>query len=85
MACSTVDDNDRQMLLDQSVDPTCVYTDPLVQCHELDELNVMYRSYQREYAGTSFRTTRFVEPNGRALADWDLIDGEGNAVVSGNS
>ena len=83
--CTTTDEHDRRMLLEQSVDAACVYTDPMQQCLGLDEFIAMLLRFQRAYPGNTFRTTRFVEHTGRALADWEQVDGEGNVVVTGTS
>ena len=83
--CVTTDEDTRRTLLDQSVDPNCVYTDPTQQCLGIDGLIGMILRFQQACPGHTFRSVRFVEHTGRSLADWEQIDGEGNVVLTGTS
>ncbi len=84
-AWSGVDAAERQALLDQSVHPDCLYTDPMVQCRGHRELIAYLEQFQIGLPGGSFKTHSFRNHHDQALADWDMLDGSGSSANLGTS
>ncbi len=84
-AWSRVDQARRQQLLEQSVSPECIYTDPLIQVQGHDALSNYMESFQKNTPGRTFVTTNFQEHHDQSLAQWNMADGEGKVLSPGTS
>jgi len=84
-AWSGVSGNDRQRMLDDSVAPHCVYTDPTsVSCGHR-ELTAKMQATQRNFPGATFRDDKFVHHHDQAISNWTMLDRDGNAIFAGTS
>jgi pyruvate/2-oxoglutarate dehydrogenase complex dihydrolipoamide dehydrogenase (E3) component len=84
-AWSGVSDNDRQRMLDDSVAPHCVYTDPTsVSCGHR-ELTAKMQATQRNFPGATFRNDKFAHHHDQAISNWTMLDRDGNAIFAGTS
>jgi len=59
-AWSGVSDGERQQMLDDSVSPDCVYTDPASVSRGHRELTAKMQATQRNFPGTTFANDKFV-------------------------
>ncbi len=84
-AWSGVSDSERQKMLDRSVAPDCVYTDPTSVSRGHHELTAKMRATQRNFAGATFRNDKFLCHHDQAISHWTMIDGAGTAVFTGTS
>ena len=84
-AWSKVSAQERKELLRGSVAPDAIYTDPMSECHGLEELMVKIEQSQQKTPGASFENTRFLSHHQQGLSDWTMRDSEGATVATGNS
>jgi hypothetical protein len=84
-AWSRVSDGERQRMLDESVAPDCVYTDPASVSHGHRELTAKMQTTQRNFPGATFRNDKFAHHHGEAVSDWTMFDGNGRAIFTGTS
>jgi hypothetical protein len=84
-AWSRVDQVRRRQLLDQSVSPECIYTDPLIQVQGYDALSNYMESIQKNTPGIKFVTTGFQEHHDQSLAQWNMVDSEDKILSPGAS
>ncbi len=76
---------DKHAALAGSVDPTCIYRDPLV-CAEGHEALVEYMlGLHQQLPGAHFETTYFLAHHDRSIAKWNMRDGGGAIVGEGVS
>jgi hypothetical protein len=84
-AWSGVTEAERQRMLDESVAPDCVYTDPTSVSHGHRELTAKMQATQRNFPGATFANDKFVHHHGQAISNWTMFDGNGNAIFTGTS
>ncbi|MBA2678081.1 MAG: nuclear transport factor 2 family protein [Ktedonobacteraceae bacterium] len=84
-AWSVTDRDRRQQLLDQSVSPECIYTDPLIQVQGYDALSNYMETFQKNTPGAAFVTTNLQEHHDQSLAQWNMVNGEGKVLSPGAS
>lgn len=84
-AWSAVSDRERQQMLEQSVAPDCVYTDPTSVSRGHRELTGKMRATQRNFPGASFRNDKFACHHGQAISHWTMFDGNGTVIFTGTS
>ncbi len=63
----------------------CTYTDPNVLASGHAKILDYVRTFQQGMPGGHFVTTSYVEHHGRALADWNMVAGDGTVVGTGHS
>jgi hypothetical protein len=76
---------ERARLLGLSVSVECMFSSPAGEGTGLQELTMMIEAFQVQYPGATFRTHRFLEHHGQALATWTMFDGEGKEFLPGTS
>jgi pyruvate/2-oxoglutarate dehydrogenase complex dihydrolipoamide dehydrogenase (E3) component len=84
-AWSAISDDQRQQLLDESVAPDCVYTDPTSISHGHRELTAKMQATQRNFPGATFRNDKFACHHGQAISHWTMLNGNGTAIFTGTS
>jgi hypothetical protein len=84
-AWSPVSATTRQRMLDESVAPDCVYTDPTSVSRGHGELTAKMQATQRNFPGATFRNDKFAQHHGQAISNWTMFDGNGNAIFTGTS
>ena len=84
-AWSGVSDGERQQMLDDSVSPDCVYTDPSSVSRGHRELTAKMQATQRNFPGARFRNDKFAQHHGQAVSNWTMLDGNGSAIFTGTS
>ena len=84
-AWSGLCDGERQTMLDQSVAPDCVYTDPVSVSRGHRELTGKMQATQRNFPGATFRNDKFACHHGQAISHWTMFDGNGTAIFTGTS
>jgi SnoaL-like protein len=84
-AWSGVSGSERQRMLDESVAPDCVYTDPTSVSRGHRELTAKMQATQRNFPGAMFRNDKFVQHHGQAISNWTMLDGNGTAIFTGTS
>lgn len=75
----------KQALLDGSVSPRCVYTDPLTRAEGWSQLIAYMVDFHRQMPGGHFVTRHFAAHHQRSLARWDMLDGAGKVIGDGSS
>lgn len=76
---------EKRAILDGSVIPECVYTDPLVQLTGWDALVQYMLEFHEQIPGGHFVTTWFLAHHGRSVARWNMVDGAGTVHGDGVS
>ncbi|MCO5972409.1 nuclear transport factor 2 family protein [Actinoallomurus soli] len=84
-AWSAVSDGERQRMLDDSVTPDCVYTDPASVSRGHRELTAKMQTTQRNFPGATFRNDKFAQHHDQAISNWTMFDGDGKAIFTGTS
>lgn len=84
-AWSGVSDTERQRMLDESVAPDCVYTDPVSVSRGHRELTAKMQATQRNFPGATFRNDKFAQHHGQAISNWTMFDENGSAIFTGTS
>lgn len=84
-AWANIPDDKRQQMLDESVAPECVYTDPTSVSYGHRELTAKMRATQRNFPGATFRNDNFASHHGQAISHWTMFDGNGAAIFIGTS
>jgi SnoaL-like domain len=84
-AWSEADAAKRQQLLEKSVHPDCVYTDPNIQTLGHAQLSDYMKEFQTSAPGCQFVTTKFESHHDRSLVHYDMVDGKGTVLVTGAS
>ena len=72
-------------MLDDSVSPDCVYTDPTSVSRGHRELTAKMQATQRNFPGARFRNDKFAQHHGQAVSNWTMFDGNGSAIFTGTS
>jgi hypothetical protein len=84
-AWSDVSAGQRQKMLDDSVAPDCVYTDPVSVSRGHRELAAKMQATQRNFPGATFRNDKFAQHHGQAISNWTMFNGSGTAIFTGTS
>jgi len=69
----------------RSLDPRCVYTDPLTQARGWDELAAAMQQFHAQVPGGHFVTTYFLAHHGKSIARWNMVGGDGAILGDGIS
>ena len=84
-AWSGVSDNHRQRMLDDSVAPDCVYTDPVSVSRGHRELTAKMQATQANFPGATFRNDKFAHHHDQAISSWTMLNKDGDAIFAGTS
>jgi len=71
--------------LTASVDPTCVYRDPLMRADGHGALIDYMLQFHQQIPGGYFETTYFLTHHARSVARWNMRDGHGAVLGDGVS
>lgn len=82
---SEIDASKRLQLFEQSLNPDCVYTDPLIQTTGYDQLSGYMAELHKNVPGVRFVTTDFKSHHDHSLTHWNMVDGNGNILSQGAS
>lgn len=77
--------DEKRSLLDGSVIPECVYTDPLVRVNGWDALVGYMLDFHKQIPGGHFVTTWFLAHHGRSITRWNMVGGDGTVLGDGVS
>ncbi|MGH1342122.1 MAG: nuclear transport factor 2 family protein [Nannocystales bacterium] len=69
----------------QALDDGCVYTDPITQRKGWDALVEYMVEFHQQVPGGHFVTTDFKAHNGRSVASWNMVGGDGSVLGTGIS
>lgn len=78
-------EDEKRSLLDGSVVPECVYTDPLVRVSGWDALVSYMLDFHKQIPGGHFVTTWFLAHHGRSVTRWNMVGGDGTVLGDGVS
>lgn len=78
-------EEEKRALYDQSLSPTCVYTDPLKVARGWDELVTYMREFHQQIPGGHFITERFIAHHDRSIAHWRMCNAAGDKLGDGVS
>lgn len=85
IAWSMPDESDRLKLLELSLSPDCIYTDPLMQTIGYAQLSAYISELHKNIPGVAFVITDFKNHHDRSLAHWNMVNGNGNLLFEGAS
>lgn len=85
LAWSELDEGKRLELFEKSVSPHCDYADPLIQMGGYRALSGYMAELQKNVPGIKFVTTAFKTHHDKSLAQWNMVDGNGNLLAPGIS
>jgi len=63
----------------------CIYTDPITQREGWDALVEYMVEFHQQVPGGHFVTTDFKAHNGRSVATWNMVTGDGAVIGNGTS
>jgi SnoaL-like domain len=84
-AWSEPDTTKRQQMLEKSVHPDYVYTDPNIQTTDHAQLSAYMKEFQSNAPGCKFVTTKFEGHHDRSLVHYDMVDSKGVVQLKGAS
>jgi hypothetical protein len=85
-AWSNITAEERERLLRSSLAEDCFYGDPVGnEGKGIAALTVHIEKFQQDFPGHIFVTHKFQEHHGYAIAEWNMYDAAGNAVLAGKS
>lgn len=76
---------EKRRLFEQCLSPNCVYIDPLARTRGWDELAAYMTEFHRQVPGGHFVTEQFITHHGKAMARWQMLNGDGVAMGEGVS
>lgn len=76
---------DKSAALARSVAPECLYRDPLAVARGHAELLGYMQAFQQQVPGGHFVTTRFLALHDASIAQWNMVDGQGQVIGDGVS
>ncbi len=82
---SETDVSKRLQLFEQSLNPECVYTDPLTQTTGYGPLSGYMAELHKSVPSVKFITTDFKSHHDRSLTHWNMVGGNGNILSQGAS
>ena len=77
--------DERRRLLEASVAPTCVYSDPLAVCEGIEAIADRIERARAEAPGISFRNDDFRRHHEQCIAVWRRLTSTGEADFVGSS
>jgi hypothetical protein len=77
--------DDKLAALRASVEPACVYRDPLTTAAGHGPLVDTMLGFHQQMPGAHFVTTYFLAHHDRSMARWNMVDGAGQVVGDGVS
>jgi hypothetical protein len=75
----------RRVMLEASVAPEAVYTDPDSVSHGYDQITAKVVAAQENFPGCSFRQDKFRAHHEQAISEWTMLDGSGQPIFTGVS
>lgn len=85
LSWSESDASERLKLFEQSLSPDCVYIDPLIQTNGYEQLSGYMIELHKMVPRVQFITTAFSSHHDRSLAQWNMLDANGNVLSQGAS
>lgn len=85
LSWSETDASERLKLFEQSLSSDCIYTDPLIQTNGYEQLSGYMAELHKNVNGVRFITTAFSSHHDRSLAQWNMLDANGNLLSQGAS
>ncbi len=76
---------EKHALFERSLDPSCIYTDPVQQAHGWDALIAYMLDFHTQIPGGHFVTQYFLAHHGRSIAKWEMRNGDDMVVGEGIS
>jgi hypothetical protein len=84
-AWAAISDEERRSMLEASIVPNVVYTDPSSISHGYDELASKMQATQESFPGARFRNDKFQAHHRQAVSRWTMLDGSGQPIYLGVS
>ena len=81
----TNNEQERINLFKRSLNPDCIYTDPLVKTTGIDELTTYMNDFHQQVPGGHFVTNYFLAHNNKSIAKWDMKNGDDEIIGHGIS
>lgn len=75
----------RRTMIEDSIAPEVVYTDPNSVSRGYDEITVKMAEAQQNFPGASFRQETFRAHHDQAISEWTMLNGDGRPVFTGVS
>jgi hypothetical protein len=82
---SETDPAKRMQWFEQCLSPLCAYTDPLTQTAGYEQLSDYMAELQKNVPGVKFITINYRNHHDRSLANWRMVDGNGDVLSQGTS
>ncbi len=77
--------DEKRALYRESLDPSCIYRDPLTQRNGWDELLTYMKEFHQQIPGGHFRTVEFIAHHDRSIARWEMCNEEEAVLGTGMS
>ncbi len=77
--------DDVRRLLDASLAQGCTYQDPIIKVSGLDDLMAYMANFHQQVPDGHFVTRRFRFHHAQSIAQWDMLDADGNVIGDGAS
>lgn len=84
-AWAAISDQERHGMLETSIVPDVIYTDPSSISRGYDELTSKMRATQENFPGATFRNDKFQSHHDQAVSQWTMLDGGGQPIYKGVS
>jgi hypothetical protein len=75
----------RQSMLEKSIAPEVMYTDPDSVSHGFEEITAKIVKAQENFPGCTFRQEKFHAHHRQAISEWTMLNGEGQPIFIGVS
>jgi predicted ester cyclase len=75
----------RQTMIEHSIAPEVVYTDPNSVSRGYDEITVKMAEAQQNFPGCSFRQVKFRAHHDQAISEWTMLNGDNQPIFTGVS
>lgn len=79
------DKAERLSVFSEVLAANAIYTDPLVQTKNWDELIGYMENFHQQIPGGHFVTTYFLSHHQKSIANWEMKSGEGITIGTGTS
>ena len=76
---------EKQALFAKSLDPDCVYNDPITAAAGWEELTAYMDAFHQQVPGGHFQTKTFASHHQQSMATWNMLDGKGQVIGEGTS
>ena len=76
---------EKRVLMEKSLNPNCVYTDPMTQTKGWDELLAYMLKFHEDVPGGSFETIQFMTHKNRSVSRWQMRNAQNEAIGDGIS